>query len=130
MGTVVFILFLIVLNLIGIKESASFNAVMCVVDIFSEIVVIGFGVLHIRVVLHPIARLPTCRSLGLACASWSSFGSAVTVAMASHIGLESLSQAAEETKNPGKTIPSTKRFPLTIARNRCRIDYSLIIRSG
>lgn len=110
MGTVVFIIFLIVLNLIGIKESASFNAVMCVVDIFSEIVVIGLG--FFIAWSAPIA-VSNLSQLGTG-VSWSNFGWAVTVAMVSYIGLESLSQAAEETKNPGKTIPRTT-FSLTIA---------------
>ncbi|MGZ4906899.1 MAG: APC family permease, partial [Halobacteriota archaeon] len=102
-GTIIFIICLIGLNLIGIKESASFNAVLSVLDIFSEIVILGLGFLvawSAPIAVNNITQLGT----GV---SWSNFGWAVTVAMVSYIGLESLSQAAEETKNPSKTIPRT-----------------------
>jgi APA family basic amino acid/polyamine antiporter len=109
-GTSIFILFLIVLNLFGIKESVSFNAVLSVLDIFSEIVILGLG--FFIAWSAPIA-ISNLSQLGTG-VSWSNFGWAITVAMVSYIGLESLSQAAEETKNPSKTIPRTT-FALIIA---------------
>ena len=39
--------------------------------------------------------------------SWANFGWGITVAMVSFIGLESISQAAEETKRPDMTIPKS-----------------------
>ncbi|MGZ4864815.1 MAG: APC family permease [Halobacteriota archaeon] len=109
-GTAIFILFLIVLNLVGIKESVSFNAVLSVLDIFSEIVILGLG--FFIAWSAPIA-ISNLSQLGTG-VSWSNFGWAITVAMVSYIGLESLSQAAEETKNPSKTIPRTT-FALIIS---------------
>jgi len=46
--------------------------------------------------------------------SWANFGWGITVAMVSFIGLESISQAAEETKRPDKTIPKST-FALIVA---------------
>ncbi len=102
-GTVIFIIALIGLNLIGIKESASFNAVLSVLDIFSEVVILGLGFF---IAWSPSIAVSNITQLGTG-VSWSNFGWAVTVAMVSYIGLESLSQAAEETKNPSKVIPRT-----------------------
>ncbi len=120
-GTIVFIIFLILLNLIGIKESASFNAVLSVLDIFSEITILALGFLiawSAPIAINNISQIGT----GV---SWADFGWGITVAMVSYIGLESLSQAAEETKNPSKTIPRTT-FYLIIAVIVVALSVSLL----
>jgi APA family basic amino acid/polyamine antiporter len=54
--------------------------------------------------VHSITSLGSTAADGV---SWSNFGWGITVAMVSFIGLESISQAAEETKRPDKTIPKS-----------------------
>jgi len=93
---------LIVLNYIGIRESAFLNVVFVVLGLVGliSVLVLGFA---------------TTWSWGMVVGQihWGTeppleyFFYAVSVATVSFIGLESISQAAEETRNPGRLIPRT-----------------------
>ena len=109
-ATIILSVALTALNYIGIRESANLNIALSIMSIISEIflLIIGFGLVwSAPTFLHNITQLGT----GV---SWSNFGWGITVAMVSFIGLESISQAAEETKRPDKTIPKAT-FALIIA---------------
>jgi basic amino acid/polyamine antiporter, APA family len=109
-ATIALCIILMALNYIGIRESANLNIVLSIVSIISEIAVLLFGfvlVWNLPTFIHNITQLGT----GV---SWTDFGWGITVAMVSFIGLESISQAAEETKRPDKTIPKAT-FALIIA---------------
>lgn len=100
-ATIALCIVLMALNYIGIRESANLNIVLSVVSIISEIalLLIGFALAwNFPTFIHNISQLGS----GV---SWNNFGWGITVAMVSFIGLESISQAAEETKRPDKTIP-------------------------
>ncbi|WP_325380985.1 amino acid permease [Methanocella sp.] len=100
-ATIILCIVLMALNYIGIRESANLNIVLSIVSIISEIalLLIGFALVwNLPTFIHNITQLGT----GV---SWTSFGWGITVAMVSFIGLESISQAAEETKRPDRTIP-------------------------
>ncbi len=110
------ILMLLALNVIGIKYSSKFNEFIVAVDLVTVGVFLAFG-------------LPTIISSG-ALATWvgnavtafktGSFGApgysnfiyAVSLATASFIGIESISQAAEETKNPSRVIPKATKWAI------------------
>ncbi|WP_128860026.1 amino acid permease [Methanocella paludicola] len=100
-GTIALCILLMGLNYIGIRESAKLNVSLSIVSIFSEIALLLIGfilVWNLPTFIHNISQLGS----GV---SWSDFGWGITVAMVSFIGLESISQAAEETRRPDKTIP-------------------------
>ncbi len=110
-ATIILCIVLMALNYIGIRESANLNIALSVVSILSEIalLLIGFTLIwNLPTFIHNITQLGT----GV---SWTNFGWGITVAMVSFIGLESISQAAEETKRPDKTIPrSTKALIVAV----------------
>jgi basic amino acid/polyamine antiporter, APA family len=109
-ATIILSIALMALNYIGIRESANFNIFLSILSIISEIILllIGFAIVwKIPTFMGNITQLGT----GV---SWANFGWGITVAMVSFIGLESISQAAEETKRPDKTIPKAT-FALIIA---------------
>ncbi|MBI2265274.1 MAG: amino acid permease [Armatimonadetes bacterium] len=92
---------LILLNIRGIKESSLLNEIAGVADIFFEsaIVVLGF-VLAWRpeILLHQWqSQMPTLKEF--------MYGS--SLAIISFVGLESISQAAQETKRPATIVPRT-----------------------
>jgi amino acid transporter/nucleotide-binding universal stress UspA family protein len=104
-ATIILCIVLMALNYIGIRESANLNIGLSVVSIISEIalLLIGFALVwNLPTFIHNITQLGS----GV---SWTNFGWGITVAMVSFIGLESISQAAEETKRPDKTIPRATR---------------------
>jgi basic amino acid/polyamine antiporter, APA family len=109
-ATIILSVLLMALNYIGIRESANFNIFLSGLSIVSELLLllIGFAIVwHFPTFMGNITQLGT----GV---SWANFGWGITVAMVSFIGLESISQAAEETKRPDKTIPKAT-FALIVA---------------
>jgi APA family basic amino acid/polyamine antiporter len=99
--SLVLIAFLTVLNIKGIRESSLFNEVLGALDMLMEasIIVIGFAFAwRPELFLHQWHNeFPTTRQLLYA----------VSIAVISYVGLESVSQAAQETIRPATVIPRT-----------------------
>lgn len=99
--SLVLIAFLAVLNIKGIRESSLFNEVLGALDMVMEasIIVIGFAFTwRPELFLHQWHNeFPTTRQLLYA----------VSIAVISYVGLESVSQAAQETIRPATVIPRT-----------------------
>ena len=120
-ATISLALILLALNYIGIRESSNFNVGLSMLSLVNETTLILFG-------LFTVWKLPTFASnivqLGTG-VSWQNFGWGITLAMVSFIGLESISQAAEETKRPDKTIPRAT-FALIVAVILISIFYAIL----
>jgi APA family basic amino acid/polyamine antiporter len=99
--TMFFIGCLIVLNVKGVRESSLFNEVLGILDMATEtsIVVLGFAFAwRPDLFLHQWnAAFPPTKQILYA----------VSIAVISFVGLESVSQAAQETIRPGTVIPRT-----------------------
>ncbi len=95
------IILLMILNIRGIRESSLFNAFIGGIDMVLETVIIVFGFLFAwkpeMVVFQFKNDFP----------STEQFFYAVSVAIISYVGLESVSQAAQETRRPATIIPRT-----------------------
>ena len=98
---VLVIVFLAGLNFIGIRESSWLNEAFSAVDMVNEsaIIVIGFlFAFHPQLLMFQMTRqLPTLHD----------FMYGASVAIISFVGLESISQAAEETLRPATVVPRT-----------------------
>jgi basic amino acid/polyamine antiporter, APA family len=97
--TVAVIIGLIIINVIGISESARFSYILVLFDIVGEIIVLTVGFAfsyHAGVNSSPhFGTAPT----------YPNFLYAVTIAMSSYLGIEVVSQSAGETKHAAKNIP-------------------------
>ena len=116
------VLLLLAVNIIGIRESSMFNEILVSFDLFVEAIILVSGfVLAFSLarflgqvttfgspILHPnIAyALP---SLGV---QDQNFVYGITLAMTSFIGIESIAQAAEETRRPDKWIPRANKLSI------------------
>lgn len=93
--------FLMIINLFGIRESSALNGglTVVVIAIVLALLALGFATTFsaekFTAGLTPIEVDP----------GMDSFLYAITLAMVTFVGIESISQGAEETRNPGKTIP-------------------------
>lgn len=120
-AVIILALALLALNYIGIRESSNFNIALSLLSLVNETTLIIFGLLIVW-------KLPTFTAnitqLGTG-VSWQNFGWGITLAMVSFIGLESISQAAEETKRPDKTIPRAT-FALIVVVILISIFYSVL----
>lgn len=92
---------LCVLNIIGVRESTAFNGFVSGLDIVSETAILTLGFLF---AFSPHLLIHTMQT------SWPTpfeFMKGISLAIVSFVGLESISQAAEETQRPASIIPRT-----------------------
>jgi APA family basic amino acid/polyamine antiporter len=92
---------LAVLNIIGVRESTAFNEVVSGLDIVSETTILFFGFMFAfnpQLLIHTMTvAWPTSFQLM----------NGISLAIISFVGLESISQAAQETQRPATVIPRT-----------------------
>ncbi|TMJ96642.1 MAG: amino acid permease [Actinobacteria bacterium] len=99
------IVILVLLNIVGIQEAASLNILLAVVDFATQLILVVVGavlILHPSVLGHNI-------HFGTA-PNWSSFALAIPVGMIAYTGIETVSNLAEEARDPARTIPASIRL--------------------
>ncbi len=97
----ILVAFLTVLNILGVRESTRFNEILGALDVTSESAILFFGFLF--------AFNPTLLIHQMTTAWPDPFHLAygASLAIISFVGLESISQASQETLRPGKVVPRT-----------------------
>jgi APA family basic amino acid/polyamine antiporter len=92
---------LCLLNVVGVRESTAFNGVVSALDVLSETLILCLGFLFAfqpQLLLHAMHfNWPSPYQLMLG----------TSLAIVSFVGLESISQAAQETQRPASVIPRT-----------------------
>ncbi len=99
------ILILVVLNIIGIQEAARLNVLLAVVDFATQVLLVGLGFF---LVFSP-EILTSNVHWGVA-PSWGNFLLAIPVAMIAYTGIETVSNLAEEARDPVRSIPGSIRL--------------------
>jgi len=99
-GGIVVIVLLATLNIRGLGESAKLNLGLAVLDLATQVLLAIVGIV---LVLDP-ALLMHQVHLGSA-PSWSQLIFALSVAMVAYTGIETVSNMAEEAKDPGHDVP-------------------------
>jgi len=100
---VVLIGLLVWLNILGIRESSLFNEILGAIDIFTETAIVVFG---FAVAWRPELLVSQWRQ-ALRTVTPGQFAYGFSLAIISFVGLESISQAAQETRRPATIIPRT-----------------------
>ncbi len=117
----VIVLLLIAVNIKGIKESSSLNIMMVALNVLvlSLVILLGLGLsFNVNLLVFQFSINGAPSQFGHISYIWSSnyneqnFLYAVTLAMSSFIGIESIAQAAEETKRPDRTIPRATKMSI------------------
>ncbi len=113
-GAILLLLGLVLLNVIGIKESVNFTLGLSLLDIASEVALIVLGLVLVVIPGGLLFKWPALFNIGSAMPgpTWSQFVQGITLAMVSYLGIEALAQAAEETKIAGRTIPRATMLTL------------------
>jgi basic amino acid/polyamine antiporter, APA family len=101
-GGLITIVLLAALNIRGLGESAKLNLFLAVADLCTQVLLVGVGAV---LVLNP-ALLVNQVHLGIA-PSWTQLIFALSVAMVAYTGIETVSNMAEEAKDPGHDIPKS-----------------------
>ena len=91
---------LVGINIVGIKEAASLNIFLAVIDFVTQLLLVLLGFF---LIFHPHV-LRSNVHLGVA-PTWSAFLLAIPVAMIAYTGIETVSNLAEEARDPVRSIP-------------------------
>lgn len=115
------VLSLLFINYIGIKYSANFVTILVVFGLVVEVIILSLG-FALTFNLETLFRqlnvfgnnkiLPDVEYFFSNSVQLNNFVYGITVAMASFIGIESISQAAEETRKPYRWIPIAAKLTI------------------
>src|SRR5947208_12064415 len=96
---------LVGINIVGVKEAAALNVLLAVVDFATQLllVVLGFVLIFSPHVLTANVHWGTAPS-------WANFALAIPVAMIAYTGIETVSNLAEEARDPRRSIPGSIRL--------------------
>jgi len=105
-GGVVVVVVLVLLNIVGIREAARLNIFLAVIDFATQLllVIVGFAL-----VFHPQIVFESNIHWGVA-PTWSAFFLAIPIAMIAYTGIETVSNLAEEARDPPRDIPRSIRW--------------------
>ena len=104
-GGALVIVLLVGLNIVGIKEAASLNIFLAVIDFATQLLLVVLGF----VLIFSPSILVDNVHWGVA-PTWSSFFLAIPVAMIAYTGIETISNLSEEARDPPKDIPRSIRL--------------------
>jgi basic amino acid/polyamine antiporter, APA family len=104
-GGVVIVILLCGINVIGVRESARLNLLLAVIDFATQALLLMLGVF---LVLNFNTLIDNVH-WGVA-PEWDDFFLSITVAMISYTGIETISNMAEEVREPRRLIPRSVRY--------------------
>jgi APA family basic amino acid/polyamine antiporter len=104
-GGAIVIVILVALNIVGVQEAAKLSISLAAIDFATQVllVVIGFAL-----VLSPNVLVDNIH-WGVA-PTWSNLAIAIPVAMLAYTGVETVSNLAEEARDPVRTVPGAYKL--------------------
>ncbi len=99
-GGAIVIAVLVALNVVGVQEAARLSITLAVLDFGTQILLVAIG---FALVLSPEVLVDNVH-WGVA-PTWSNLAIAIPVAMLAYTGIETVSNLAEETRDPVRTVP-------------------------
>ncbi|HEY5045414.1 MAG TPA: APC family permease [Solirubrobacteraceae bacterium] len=99
-GGLVVVVLLTALNIRGLGESAKLNFVLAILDLSTQILLVGVGLI---LVFNPSLLIHQVQ-LG-SVPSWKELIFALSLAMLAYTGIETVANMAEEARDPGRQVP-------------------------
>jgi basic amino acid/polyamine antiporter, APA family len=106
-GGIVTIIFLVSLNVVGIKEAASLNIVLALLDLGTQVLLMVIGVV---LLLAPKMLIDQVH-LGVA-PTWAHLIYGISIGTIAYTGIETVSNMSEEAANPDRDVPRAINFVL------------------
>ncbi|MGH3131856.1 MAG: amino acid permease, partial [Gaiellaceae bacterium] len=104
-GGALVILVLVGLNVVGIKEAAKLNIVLAVIDFATQLLLVLLG---FALIFSPETLVDNV-DFGVT-PTWGQFLLAIPVGMIAYTGIETVSNLAEEARDPSRSIPASIRL--------------------
>ena len=103
-GAIVVVL-LVGINIVGVKEATSLNVLLAVVDFATQALLVGIGFF----LVFDVDTLTSNVELGVA-PTWDQFFIAIPIAMLAYTGVETVSNLAEEVRDPPRNVPNAYKL--------------------
>ncbi len=99
-GGAIVIVLLVALNIVGIREAAGLNVFLAVIDFATQLllVLLGFYLVFSPEILVDNVHFGTAPT-------WSDFLLAIPIGMIAYTGIETVSNLAEEVRDPARNVP-------------------------
>ena len=104
-GGAVVIVVLVALNVVGIREAAKLSVTLAVLDLATQVLLVAVGLM---LVFSPETLVENIH-WGVA-PTWGNLAIAVPVAMLAYTGVETVSNLAEEARDPARTVPNAYKL--------------------
>jgi amino acid transporter len=104
-GGAIVIVVLVALNIVGVQEAAKLSISLAVLDFATQILLVGVG---FALVFSPEVLVENVH-WGVA-PTWSNLAIAIPVAMLAYTGVETVSNLAEEARDPVRTVPNSYKL--------------------
>ena len=101
-GGIIVVLFLVIMNIIGVKESSGINIFLAILDLITQVMLAVIGVF---LLLSPETLVNNVH-WGVA-PTWNNLLYGVSIAMVAYTGIETVSNLAEEAKKPHRDVPKS-----------------------
>jgi APA family basic amino acid/polyamine antiporter len=104
-GGIAVVALLVLINIVGIEESTRVNVLLAVVDFATQVLLVLLGFV---LVFSPTILVDNVH-FGVA-PNWSQFFLAIPVAMLAYTGVETVSNLAEEARDPSRSVPNAYKL--------------------
>jgi APA family basic amino acid/polyamine antiporter len=104
-GGIVVVFLLVLINIVGIQESTRVNVLLAIVDFATQVLLVLLGF----VLIFSPSILVDNVHFGVA-PTWSQFFLAIPIAMLAYTGVETVSNLAEEARDPARTVPNAYKL--------------------
>ena len=104
-GGAIVIVVLVTLNVVGVQEAARLSIVLAVIDFATQVLLVLLGFF---LVFSPTILVDNIH-WGVA-PTWSNFAIAIPVAMLAYTGVETVSNLAEEAREPARSVPNAYKL--------------------
>jgi amino acid transporter/nucleotide-binding universal stress UspA family protein len=106
-GGIAVIAFLVVINIAGIKEAARLNIILAILDLSTQVLL---AIVGLFVFLSPKILISQVH-LGVA-PTWHQLIYGISIGTIAYTGIETISNMAEESSNPGRDVPRSVKYVL------------------
>ena len=104
-GGAVVIAVLVALNVVGVQEAARLSITLAVIDFATQVLLVALGFF---LVFSP--SILTSNIHWGAAPTWSNFAISIPIAMLAYTGVETVSNLAEEAREPSRTVPAAYKL--------------------
>jgi APA family basic amino acid/polyamine antiporter len=106
-GGIVTVIFLVIINVIGIKEAARLNIVLAILDLMTQVLLMVLGV-----ILLVAPKLLFSQVLWGVAPTWKQLIYGISIGTVAYTGIETVSNMAEEAARPDRDVPRAINYVL------------------